>query len=241
MRTLLLVSMSMLVTFGCSSADDTPASTPGTDSAVVDTAVVDTGASPDTETPVDSAPTDTGADAPGCPASWSVAPAVDPSIEVPDGGGNVLLHASATGTQNYACVASTPADAGADGATDGGETTYAWTLTGPEADLKDCMMAKIATHFASDGGAPEWQTTDGTYVIGSRKSAFTPDGGSGAIPWLLLQATAHSGTGTLSKALYVQRVNTTGGKAPATGCDSTTVGATTKVSYTADYYFYGTP
>jgi hypothetical protein len=33
-------------------------------------------------------------------------------------------------------------------------------------------------------------------------------------------------------------VNTTGGLAPASGCDATTVGAASNVAYTADYYFY---
>jgi hypothetical protein len=33
-------------------------------------------------------------------------------------------------------------------------------------------------------------------------------------------------------------VNTVGGIAPTTGCDSTTVGATQNVPYTADYYFF---
>jgi len=176
------------------------------------------------------APSDSGA----CPASWTVAPTVDPSIAVPDGRG-VLLHASATGTQNYGCLATAPSgDAGT-------ATTYAWTLTGPEADLSDCMAKKIATHFATDAGAPEWLTTDGTFVIGKKAAASTPDGGAGAIPWLLVQTTSHGGSGTLAKTLYIQRVNTTGGKAPATGCDAPTVGTTTKVSYTADYYFFGTP
>src|SRR5215470_7557864 len=41
----------------------------------------------------------------GCPAAWLTAPVVDPSIAVPDGGGDALVHASATGTQNYTCMA----------------------------------------------------------------------------------------------------------------------------------------
>ena len=168
----------------------------------------------------------------GCPAEWMVAPTVDPPIAVPDGGGGVLLHAGGTGTQNYTCSSV---------AVDGG-TSYAWVFTGPQADLADCAMHNIGKHFASDGGpgAPEWLTTsDGTYVIGKKVAAETPDGGSGAIPWLLLQAQAHGGTGTLSHADYIQRVRTNGGLAPSTGCDASSVGMTQDVPYTADYYFFG--
>lgn len=246
MRALCLASVMMIV--GCGSDDDavnttdtgtvaeTSPSDTGTtevDSATVDSTIEDSG-TPDTASDA----TSDGDAAPGCPASWTIAPVVDSTIAIPDGGGSVLLHAFGTGTQDYSCVASAAGDAGADAG-----STYAWTLTGPEADLKDCMMAKIGSHFASDAGAsaPEWMTlADGTHVIAKRNSAFTPDGGT-SIPWLLLEATSHMGTGTLSKTLFIQRVNTTGGKAPGTGCDSTTVGATTKVAYTADYYFFGTP
>src|SRR4029078_9780894 len=62
---------------------------------------------------------------------------------------------------------------------------------------------------------------------------------SAAFHCFLLRAPGHSGgTGVFSDVTYVQRVNTTGGVAPATGCDSTTVTMETKVPYTADYYFY---
>ena len=36
----------------------------------------------------------------------------------------------------------------------------------------------------------------------------------------------------------VQRINTVGGLAPATGCDAAHAGATAPVFYTADYWFY---
>jgi hypothetical protein len=43
----------------------------------------------------------------------------------------------------------------------------------------------------------------------------------------------------MTPAKFIQRVNTTGGSAPATGCSlETNVGATTLVPYTADYYFF---
>jgi hypothetical protein len=58
------------------------------------------------------------------------------------------------------------------------------------------------------------------------------------VPWLLLSATSTAGTGVLTSVTYVQRVNTVGGKAPATGCDSTHAGDNTSVNYTADYFFW---
>jgi hypothetical protein len=156
-----------------------------------------------------------------------VAPAVPASIEVPDGGGTVLLHAAGSGTQNYTCTQ----------AIDGGT---GWTFTGPQADLSDCNGTVIGHHFASDGGpgAPEWMTIDGTYVIAHKvpNASFVPDGGSGSVPWLLLQASANGGTGVLSQVLYVQRLDTDGGVSPAPVCDA---GTMIQVPYTADYYFYG--
>jgi hypothetical protein len=117
----------------------------------------------------------------------------------------------------------------------------ATTTLGRPMSLDDCHATLIGHHFASEAGAsaPEWQTLDGTYVIGSKKVAYTPDGGSGSVPWLLLEATAHGGTGTLNQADWISRANTDGGIAPSTTCDSTTVGTTQDVGYTVDYYFWG--
>jgi hypothetical protein len=213
------------------SADDS--STPG-----VDSTPPDSGPAPDSGTGDSSAAdsgssgdTGTGDSAVACPSSWLVPPGVDPSLALPDGGGGVLLHASASGTQDYTCTQAT-GDAG---------TVYAWTFVGPEANLSDCNAAPIGHHFASDGGAtaPEWQTTDGTFVIGHKLAAFTPDGGAASVPWLLLQGVAHGGTGTLSNARYIQRLDTDGGVAPTTACDPNSVGMTDKVPYGADYYFFG--
>jgi hypothetical protein len=39
---------------------------------------------------------------------------------------------------------------------------------------------------------------------------------------------------------HVQRVDTIGGVAPSTGCDSAHAGAKTRVGYSATYDFYGT-
>jgi hypothetical protein len=167
-----------------------------------------------------------------CAGFWTTAPVVDSALAVPDGGGGLLLHTRGGGTQNYACQAVKG---------DGG-TTYAWSFVAPEANLNDCPSSLVVHHFASDAGpsAPEWQTGDGTYVIGQKVHAVTPDGGAGSVPWLLLQAVAHGGNGTLSKTNYIQRLNTDGGVAPTDPCSATEhLGKIQKVPYGADYYFYG--
>jgi hypothetical protein len=219
-----LACCALLVAAGCSSENTTPADSGTPDTSTQDTGTSDTG-------PTDSGKPDVDSGDAGCPASWTIVPVVDTGIAVPlDAGDGLLMHAFGTGTQNYVC-ASTSNDAG---------TTYAWTLTGPIADLNDCMMTKIGTHFASDAGAtrPEWMTLAGGYVIAKKNSAFTPDGGSGAVPWLLLQETERGGTGPLSKTSWIQRLFTTGGNASGT-CDANALNMTQAVSYTADYYFYG--
>ena len=240
LSTTLCIAVASLGAYACSGDDSAGG---GTDAGTAhDTSVTDTGGQHDTSTGTDTGTdtgsatdtgTDTGSSDAGCPAAWTVAPVVDTTIAVPADGGGVLLHASATGTQNYTCLASTP---------DGGATVYTWTAAGPEATLKDCNATSIGTHFASEAGAgaPEWKTNDGTFVIGKRVNGFTPDGGGAAVPWLLLQSTSTGGgAGALSRANFIQRVQTTGGKAPAVGCDVNAVGTTTKVAYTADYYFFG--
>jgi hypothetical protein len=189
-----------------------------------DSGSVDSATTQDSGETADSAAPDGGGMDASCPASWWVAPVVNSVIEVPLDGGGVLLHAAGAGTQNYAC---TITDAGT-----------IWSLTGPAATLSDCNGTLIGHHFASEAGAnyPEWQTTDGTYVVGDKIGHFTPDGGAESVPWLLLQEVSTSGSGTLSQVAYVQRLFTDGGVAPGPGCDA---GDTLQVPYGADYYFYG--
>ena len=215
------VSATILAAQGCT---DQTNDFPSSDAAPFDSSKPDS---------AEDAASDGGGDAGGdaaCPSSWLVAPTVDPVLAVPDGG-VVALHASATGTQDYAC---------SQVAIDGG-AGYAWVFSGPEADLHDCNGVAIGKHFAAggDAGAPEWMTmADSSFVIAHKIAAETPDGGASAIPWLLLQAVDHGGSGVLSTVTYVERVDTAGGLAPSTGCDTGTVGATQKVSYTAEYYFF---
>jgi len=165
----------------------------------------------------------------GCPSSWTVVPDAGTSL-VPDGGlPPLLIHAAASGTQNYTCTAQN-GDAG---------TTYAWVFVGPQANLADCNAQVIGHHFASEAGAaaPEWQTLDQSFVIAAKQTAYTAD--ASAVPWLLLKETSNGGTGSIAKTVYIQRLFTSGGIAPATTCDGQNVNTSTNVPYTADYYFYG--
>lgn len=114
-------------------------------------------------------------------------------------------------------------------------TGFAWTLQQPMAVLLQGGHKPFALHY----GGPTWMAMDGSSVVAARDgSAPAPSGD--AIPWLLLKATSNSGPdgGTFKSTTYIQRLNTTGGLAPTTGCDAEHVGTTTPVYYTADYFFY---
>ena len=161
---------------------------------------------------------------------WLKAPNVDPSLAVPAESRRILAHAVAAGTQNYTC---------SKGAADGG-TQHTWSFAGPEATLNGAGGTPMGKHFASSGGpaAPQWETLDGTFVVGKKVAAFTPPA-KGDIPWLLLHVESHGGSGPLAQAQYVHRVNTHGGVAPSMPCDDAHLGKAEKVPYTADYFFYG--
>jgi len=147
-------------------------------------------------------------------------PAVPDSINPPEGQ-QLVLRGHASGDQVYTCQAAA-----------GGNSQLAWVLSGPEAKLTDDAGKEIATHFAG----PTWQSTDGSQVKGKMVSQSIPDPSS--IPWLLLTAVDHTGSGVMSNVSSIQRLNTKGGKAPAMGCDVQHQGQKTRVSYTANYYFY---
>src|SRR5579862_244196 len=145
------------------------------------------------------------------PDAASAATTIPAAIQVPAGA--KLAHKfHATGAQVYACAAAP-----------GSAAPFAWTLERPDAILVDAAGAKAGSH----GAGPTWTAKDGSSVVGQKVAqadAPTP----GAVPWLLLRATSTSGTtGVFASVTYVQRVNTRGGKAPATGCDAKTVGTET--------------
>jgi hypothetical protein len=112
---------------------------------------------------------------------------------------------------------------------------YEWAFVAPEADLFDRRGKRIGRHYAG----PHWEATDGSKIVGTvkeRTDAPSPD----AIPWLLLTAQSVGPAGSFSEVTSIQRVNTTGGVAPKEGCSSAAAGASERVGYTADYYFFVT-
>jgi len=134
----------------------------------------------------------------------------------------LLFKLHARGVQIYTCDVN-PEDASA----------YAWIFTAPEAELFNQRDELVGNHFAG----PTWEGLDGSSVVGKAlERADAPE--TGAIPWLLLQATEHSGTGAFSTISYVQRLETTGGVAPAEGCDADHAGDVTREPYEATYAFY---
>jgi hypothetical protein len=71
-------------------------------------------------------------------------------------------------------------------------------------------------------------------VVVKRIDGCTPN--ASAIPWLKLETVSSEGPGIFNGVTFVQRVNTTGGTAPAT--PGSFVGEEARVPYTAEYYFY---
>lgn len=110
---------------------------------------------------------------------------------------------------------------------------YEWTFVAPEAQLFDAHGKTIGTH----GAGPTWQAADGSRIVGKvRQRADAPV--AGAIPWLLLATESAGPQGAFSRVSSIQRVNTAGGIAPATGCSLDTVGRMARIGYSADYYFF---
>jgi Protein of unknown function (DUF3455) len=121
----------------------------------------------------------------------------------------------AEGAQIYECKA------GADG-------KLAWAFREPIATL--LLNGKtVGRHYAG----PNWEHMDGSAVVG-KVVANAPGKTAGDIAWLKLEVTARRGSGSLTGATTVQRINTQGGV--HTGpCDK--AGAFHSAPYATDYVF----
>lgn len=147
-----------------------------------------------------------------------------PAILAPAPESVLLFELGARGVQIYACEAK-PDDA----------TTFAWTFKAPEAELLNERGEVVGRHF----GGPTWQGADGSAVIAAvAERADSPDAGS--IPWLLLEAKEHEGSGAFSTITHIQRLDTSGGVAPAEGCDEAHAGEEAREPYEATYAFFYT-
>ena len=145
---------------------------------------------------------------------------VPQALEVPPGH-RVFLNAHALGVQIYVSRTASSNDA-----------TLQWELKGPEAMLFDDCGKVIGSHYAG----PTWESRrDGSKVTGTvLQRASAPN--SSAIPWLSLHGMSANESGAFAPATFIQRVNTTGGLAPAAA--PTSLGEEARVTYTADYIFY---
>lgn len=132
------------------------------------------------------------------------------------------LETQAAGVQIYECKASKD-----------DPTRFEWVFKAPEAELFDSAGKKIGRHYAG----PTWESNDASKVVGEvRAKDNGPD--PNAIPWLLLSAKSNSGSGVFSQTQSIQRLYTSGGKAPAEVCDQAQSGKEARVPYKAKYYFY---
>ncbi|MCI3272349.1 DUF3455 domain-containing protein [Streptomyces cylindrosporus] len=145
------------------------------------------------------------------PADTAPKPVKAPAaLKVPDGNKLTAVYA-ARGVQTYTC-------------TDG-----AWKLLEPAATLSDKRGRAVALHSRG----PVWVSTVDGSAVNATAIASSPR--TDAVPELLLQATATRGAGVFAGVSYIQRLNTTGGVAPAGACTGTDQ---TSVAYSATYAFY---
>jgi hypothetical protein len=153
---------------------------------------------------------------------WSNAcPSGTPAALAPQANQDLSFVLDATGVQKYACTATA--------------TGAAWTFVAPYADMFTHCGEPAGIHY----GGPAWEYEDGSIAFGAKVAGVTVN--PTAVPWLLLSVVSHSGdSGKMDKVTAVQRLATTGGNAPATGCDVAHLGATADVPYTAKYFFYRT-
>jgi Protein of unknown function (DUF3455) len=126
---------------------------------------------------------------------------------------------SAKGVQVYICSRN-PA-----GAT-------SWILRGPDAELFDQQDKPVGKHYAG----PTWEGLDGGKVVGEMKTSL-PAPIDKAVPWLMLDAKSHEGSGVFTQAQAIVRMGTTGGTPPSDGCDEARAGQELRVPYTAIYVF----
>ena len=145
---------------------------------------------------------------------------IDPRTYAPES--QLFLVVFAEGVQKYTC-----------------QSNGTWLFMDPEATLYKTtgVSRPIGSHFLNfASGRPVWQLNDGSSVEAARTAAA--DGGAGNIPWLLLQAvvtTEGNGGDRLTSTTWVQRLNTSGGVAPAGTC---TPSDRIRVDYSADYFFW---
>ena len=178
-------------------------------------------------------------------------PPMPGNIQVPVGH-KAFLVGHAVGTQNYVCVPSASSPSG-----------VAFVLFTPQATLFDDHDKQIITHFFSPNPSEPntnpavsatgliratWQHSRDTSTVWAKlvpggTSSDSPFVAPNSVPWLLLEKAGVQEGPTdvdiLTETTFIQRLNTSGGVAPSTGCNSPAdLGKQAFVPYTADYFFY---
>ena len=178
-------------------------------------------------------------------------PPLPPDLAQVPAGFTAFLEGHGVGTQNYVCRPSATSSTG-----------VAFVLFTPQATLFADNGKQIITHFFSpnpDKDDPNtdptvqangmirvtWQDSKDSSTVWAKvhqpNGAVTVD--TNSVAWLTLDAVGAqngpTGDNTLTKTEFIQRLNTSGGLAPKTGCASLAdVGHEAFVPYTADYFFF---
>jgi hypothetical protein len=178
---------------------------------------------------------------------------VTPDRITPPAGNSAFLVGHALGTQGYVCLPTATGGA-------------SWSVNArPEATLFTRVFGEavqIITHFLSPVVNPNdigpkpprfgdatWQSSFDSSRVWAQKENFISAGSdpscpnTGSIDCLLLQVIGSdegpTGGRLLTKTTFIQRLNTNGGSAPASGCFVTgDVGKQALVPYSADYFFF---
>jgi hypothetical protein len=110
--------------------------------------------------------------------------------------------------------------------------SYVWAFVAPDATLYE--GARSAARMTSPNLVEA--ISDRSSVSGFVRS--TQAAGGNNLPWTAMRALPIGEDGLFAGVTSIQRVNTSGGSAPASGCNAENVGAEARVAYNADYYFY---
>lgn len=104
--------------------------------------------------------------------------------------------------------------------------------------LSSSRLALSTLCVGTHGAGPRWAALDGSQTLGTVRARA--DGARASdIPLLLLSAKSSGTPGKMASVTSVQRLNTEGGNAPATGCQyAADAGKRTKEGYTSDYVFF---
>ena len=146
-----------------------------------------------------------------------------PSAVQAPAGNKVAMETVGVGEITYACSAKKDmAD------------QFEWVFVGPDAKLNDRSGKQVGKYY---GPPATWEANDGSKLTATQL-AVAPST-AGALPYQLVKANPAMGSGALTGVTYIQRVNLTGGVAPANmACTMANKGQKTTVPYQADYIFY---